>query len=88
MADSGDSTSSWPGLVGQVNSAFMLIRDVFGYALPGAVFLTIGVIAKSGCSDCGGFMLQHVKGAAPFALPAGVGFLGVVAAGYAAHQIG
>ena len=87
MADSGDNASSWPGLIGQINSAFMLIRDAFGYGLPGAVFLAIGVIAKNRCSECTGFSLQQVKDFVPFAVPAWVGFLAMIAACYAAGTV-
>lgn len=87
MADSGDNASSWPGLIGQINSAFMLIRDAFGYGLPGAVFLTIGVIAKNRCSECTGFSLQQLKDFVPFAVPAWVGFLAMIAACYAAGTV-
>jgi len=87
MADSGDNASSWPGLIGQINSAFMLIRDAFGYGLPGAVFLTIGVIAKNRCSECTGFSLQQVKDFVPFDVPAWVGFLAMIAACYAAGTV-
>jgi hypothetical protein len=87
MAESGDNASSWPGLIGQINSAFMLVRDAFGYGLPGAVFLTIGVIAKNRCSECTGFSLQQVKDFVPFAVPAWVGFLAMIAACYAAGTV-
>src|SRR2546426_9085380 len=46
MANSTDSVSSWPGLLSQLNKTFLLIRDLFGYALPGGVFLAVGVISK------------------------------------------
>jgi hypothetical protein len=87
MADLGDGASSWPGLVGQINSTFMLIRDAFGYALPGAVFLTIGVIAKSGCDACGGFTLKQLGDAVPFDVPAWGGLLAAIAASYAAGNV-
>ncbi len=87
MADSGDGAGGWPGLLGQINSTFMLIRDAFGYGLPGAVFLTIGVIAKNRCADCSGFSLQQVKDFVPFAVPAWLGFLALIAACYAAGTV-
>lgn len=87
MADSGDGASNWPVLVGQINSTFMLIRDAFGYALPGAVFLTIGVIAKNGCETCGGFTLKQLGDAIPFEIPAWGGLLATLAASYAAGNV-
>jgi hypothetical protein len=45
MADSSDNINSWPGFLHQVNKTFLLIRDLFGYAIPGAVFLAIGVVS-------------------------------------------
>lgn len=45
MAESSDNAGSWPGLVSQINSTFNLLRDLFGYALPGGVFLAIGVLS-------------------------------------------
>jgi hypothetical protein len=82
MPDSSENASSWPGLVGQINSTFMLVRDVFGYALPGGVFLAIGVIAKS--SNHGGFSLDQVWDIVPFPVPAWAVFLVLLAACYAA----
>ena len=41
-----DSVNSWPGLLAQLNKTFLLIRDLFGYALPGGVFLAIGILSK------------------------------------------
>lgn len=91
MAESNDSTSSWPGLLGQVNKTFDLIRDVLGYALPGAIFLAIGVIAKNGdCRQCGGFSLaevQKVLWAVPFDVPTWALFLGLIAICYAAGNV-
>lgn len=46
MANSPDSVDSWPGLLAQLNKTFLVIRDVLGYALPGGVFLGIGLISK------------------------------------------
>jgi len=78
MADStsDDSVSSWPGFVGQLNQSFNLIRDVFGYALPGAAFLAIGVIAKS-------FSLAQVQGLlAPYQMPPWMAFIVIIAGCY------
>jgi hypothetical protein len=83
MSDSNDS--SWPGLISDLNRTFGLIRDVFGYALPGAVFLAMGVIAHQ--AGYGGFSLAEVKDAIPFAIPAWLGFLGLLTACYAAGDV-
>ena len=45
-SDSGDSVGSWPGFVAQLNSTFNLLRDVFGYAMPGGVFIATGLLSK------------------------------------------
>jgi hypothetical protein len=37
-----DGGSSWPGFLTELTKSFMILRDVFGYALPGAIFLAIG----------------------------------------------
>lgn len=91
MAETSDGASSWPGLLGQINKTFDLIRDVLGYALPGAIFLAIGVIAKNGdCQHCGGFSLtevQKVLWAVPFDVPTWALFLGLIAICYAAGNV-
>lgn len=46
MAESSDSGSSWPGLLSELTKGFLILRDVFGYALPGAVFLGMGLICR------------------------------------------
>jgi len=46
MSNSSDSVNSWPGFLAQLNKTFLLIRDILGYTLPGAVFLAIGIISK------------------------------------------
>jgi hypothetical protein len=45
MAASDDSVNSWPGLLGELNKNFLLLRDVFGYAMPGGVFFAVGLIS-------------------------------------------
>jgi hypothetical protein len=91
MADTSDNASGWPGLLGQLNRTFDLIRDIFGYALPGFVFLAIGVIAKnSGTGQHGGFSLpelQHVVDKVPFDIPVWALFLGFIAACYASGSV-
>jgi hypothetical protein len=77
MADSNSSVSSWPGFVDQLNKTFMLIRDVFGYALPGAVFLAIGLISRS-------FFLCEVDCLIyPYHFPVWLAFFAVIAVSYA-----
>lgn len=46
MSGSTDGVGSWPAFLAQVNNTFNLLRDVFGYAMPGGVFLAIGLISK------------------------------------------
>jgi hypothetical protein len=40
-----DSVDSWPGLLGELNKHLLLLRDVFGYAMPGGVFFAVGLIS-------------------------------------------
>lgn len=54
MADSASSSSSWPGFLSELSKGFLILRDVFGYALPGAVFLGVGLV-------CGRFSLRDVR---------------------------
>lgn len=81
MADSNDSVSTWPGFVGQLNKTFMLVRDAFGYALPGGVFLAIGLIS-------GRFTLAHVQRLLlPYHMPVWMAFVAIVATCYAVGGI-
>jgi hypothetical protein len=78
MADAanGDSVGTWPGLVDQINKTFNLVRDAFGYALPGGAFLAVGLIS-------GQFNLWQVRNLlAPYELPAWAAFVAIVAACY------
>ena len=43
MAGSGDSNAGWADIVETLLKTFQLLRDIFGYALPGLVFAGIGV---------------------------------------------
>jgi len=43
MASSGDSGATWADVVKSLMDTFQLLRDIFGYALPGLVFAGIGV---------------------------------------------
>jgi hypothetical protein len=54
MAGSGDSGSTWADVVKSLMDTFQLLRDIFGYALPGMVFAGIGVAS-------GRIQLQHIE---------------------------
>jgi hypothetical protein len=41
--DSGGNGGGWAGFLTYLNKTFDLVRDVLGYALPGSVFLGLGV---------------------------------------------
>jgi amino acid transporter len=41
-----DKSSSWPGFLSELSKGFLILRDVFGYALPGAIFLGVGLICR------------------------------------------
>jgi hypothetical protein len=70
------SASTWPALVDQINQTFNLVRDVFGYALPGGVFLAVGLIS-------GRFTLVQVQTLlSTYHLPAWAAFFAIVAACY------
>jgi hypothetical protein len=45
VAKSDGSVDSWPGLLGELNKNFLLLRDVFGYAMPGGVFFAVGLVS-------------------------------------------
>jgi hypothetical protein len=42
----GGNADSWPGFLSELTKNFLILRDIFGYALPGAVFLSIGVLSR------------------------------------------
>ncbi len=46
MADSGNGSNSWPGFLSELSKGFLILRDIFGYALPGAVFLGVGLLCR------------------------------------------
>jgi hypothetical protein len=54
MANSGDSGATWADIVKSLMDTFQLLRDIFGYALPGLVFAGIGVAS-------GRIQLQHIE---------------------------
>jgi hypothetical protein len=46
-SNGGDGgADSWPGFLSELTKSFLILRDIFGYALPGAVFLSIGVLCR------------------------------------------
>jgi len=42
----GGDSNSWPGFLSELSKGFLILRDIFGYAFPGAVFLAIGALNK------------------------------------------
>jgi hypothetical protein len=81
MADSNDSVGSWPGFIAQLNTTFNIVRDAFGYTLPGAVFLAIGLVCKnSGIAELQSLLVTYK-------LPSWAAFIAVVAACYAAGNV-
>ncbi|MGH9561402.1 MAG: hypothetical protein ACRD3S_08100 [Terracidiphilus sp.] len=40
------NADSWPGFLSELTKSFLILRDIFGYAIPGAVFLSIGVLCR------------------------------------------
>lgn len=43
----GDANAdSWPGFLSELTKSFLILRDIFGYAIPGAVFLSIGILCR------------------------------------------
>jgi hypothetical protein len=49
--DNGKGGGSWPTFLSELTKNFLILRDIFGYALPGAIFLTVGVVWKSSFLD-------------------------------------
>lgn len=45
-SDNGGSADSWPGFLSELTKSFLILRDIFGYALPGAVFLATGLLCR------------------------------------------
>jgi len=46
MPSSSESANSWPGFLAELSKGFLILRDVFVYALPGAVFLSVGLLCR------------------------------------------
>ncbi|MGA2205340.1 MAG: hypothetical protein ABSG10_01290 [Terracidiphilus sp.] len=60
----GGGADGWPGFLSDLTKNFLILRDIFGYALSGAVFFSIGVL-------CQRFSLGDVQRLlAPYHLPA------------------
>ena len=77
----GSGSDSWPGFLSELSKSFLILRDVFGYALPGAVFLSIGVL-------CRRFSLRDVKYLLdPYQLPAWLAMLVGLGACYAIGHV-
>src|ERR1700735_1151819 len=76
----GGNSGSWPGFMSELTKNFLILRDIFGYALPGAVFLAIGLF-------CRRFSLHDVQYFfEPYKIPAWLGLiLGLVACYTAGH---
>jgi hypothetical protein len=76
----GGSSGSWPGFLSELTKNFLILRDIFGYALPGAVFLAIGLFSRR-------FSLRDVQYFfEPYQLPVWLGLtLGLVACYTAGH---
>jgi len=74
MAKSSSNVDSWPGFLAELSKSFLILRDVFGYALPGAVFLSIGVLCRRfSLHDVQYYMLDPYKLPAWLALIVGLG---------------
>jgi len=79
MADSDNAANSWPGFLSELSKGFLILRDVFGYALPGAVFLGVGLICRRfSPSDLQYYVFKPYNPPAWFALFLGIGACYVV----------
>jgi hypothetical protein len=68
--------NSWPGFMSELTKNFLILRDIFGYALPGAVFLSIGILTRRfSLSD-----VQHFL--QPYKVPAWLALILAVGACY------
>jgi hypothetical protein len=43
----GGVAATWPAFLSELTKNFLILRDIFGYVLPGLIFLVIGLIWKS-----------------------------------------
>ncbi len=74
MASPDKSADSWPGFLAELSKGFLILRDVFGYALPGAVFLSVGLLCRRfSLRDLQYYLLEPFKLPAWLALFAGLG---------------
>lgn len=79
--EKSESSGTWADVVLLLLRTFLLLRDIFGYALPGGVFIAIGLIE-------GKIQLKQVAGATePFHLPAWAWAILAVAACYVIGQV-
>lgn len=45
-SNGGDANAdSWPGFLSELTKSFLILRDIFGYAIPGAVYFAIGLLS-------------------------------------------
>jgi len=79
--NSSDGVQSWPGFFAELVKSFLLLRDIFGYALPGAVFLGIGVISHRISFQQLSDLLQ------PYEMPGWMALIFVLGACYVTGQI-
>lgn len=81
MAASNGSGGSWAGVVQELLQTFLILRDIFGYALPGGVFLGIGVVSnRIRMPDIGNLIY-------PFHIPTWVAAVLIVAGCYAVGHV-
>lgn len=79
--DKTEAVNSWAGVVAELIKSFLILRDIFGYALPGAVFLGIGVLT-------GRIRLQSLQDLSqPYHPPIWVALVLLVGACYAVGQV-
>jgi hypothetical protein len=45
--DKGGGAATWPAFLSELTKNFLILRDIFGYVLPGLIVLVIGLIWKS-----------------------------------------
>jgi hypothetical protein len=72
VGDSGNTDApvqGWAGLLAELVKSFLILRDVFGYALPGAVFFGVGLVSGRITLRQASDLLQ------PYALPIWAGIV-------------
>ncbi|HEY6348842.1 MAG TPA: hypothetical protein VI636_05470 [Candidatus Angelobacter sp.] len=81
MAASNGSGGGWAGVVQELLKTFLILRDIFGYALPGGVFLGIGMFV-------GRIRMQAISGViSPFHVPTWAAAILIVAGCYAVGHV-